>query len=86
MTTHTTLEVQDRISAFLHDRGWGAPTVYLTEASLWAVEGPPPIGVFVRRDTVRVTNRASGVRELQLSTEAPDLLQRLGETLDGLGV
>ena len=81
----TTTDVRDRISAYLAERGGWADPISGTDGgnAMWMLNGRSDINVFVINDIVTVncwpTDRTS------LPADAPDLLARLGETLDELG-
>lgn len=81
--------VRDRISAFLAGRGWEPrPLTFVPEAPSWPSwpekRGAPLVVVISAPGAVVVT--CAGYEPLDLPADSPDLMERLGETLDGLGV
>jgi hypothetical protein len=85
VSTPTTTEVRDRISAFLagRDKFWSSQRTSEQGCSMWV---RALTGVVVADGRVRVHRYGQESNILNLPADSPDLLERLGETLDGLGV
>ena len=88
MANGATTEVRDRIGAFLADRGWvNAPIPAIDGSGTVAWHSRPNWWLLVLlTGDGRVGVADQDVEYLDLPADAPDLLERLGETLDRLGV
>ena len=88
MTNGALTEVRDRISVFLAGRGWLRNDPVDDSGGCWSTGR---VDVFLIEtatgsgELVVESQRRSG-EQLVVPADSPDLLERLGKTLDGLGV